>query len=92
MGPAQNNFVGFLKNNLWAIALVLASVVAQWSVFGVRLDNIEARQDRQGTAIADLQNQVTTTQTQYAALDAKVDAMNDNILYIRQRIDAAITR
>lgn len=81
-----------MRNNMWAIALVIASVIAQWAVFGVRLDNIEGRQDRQGTAITDLQDQLTQTQSQYAALNAKVDAVSDNVLYIRQRIDEATTK
>lgn len=86
--PDQNNFfIGFIRNNAWAIVIVTASVVAQWAVFSTRLDTIEQRQDRQGTAITGLQSSVADVQTQYAALNAKLDALNDNVLYIRNRID-----
>lgn len=80
---------GFFSKNAWAIVLVIASVVAQWAVFGVRLDNIEQRQDRQGNSIQTLQATVSTVQTQYAALNAKLDAIDSNVNYIRSRIDKA---
>lgn len=83
----QSQFVEFFAKNLWAIALVIASVIAQWAVFGVRLDTVEARQDRQGQAITSLQEQVQDADTRYAALEAKVDSLNENVLYIRNRID-----
>lgn len=81
--------MGFIRNNAWAIVIVVASVVAQWAIFSTRLDTIEQRQDRQGTTIAALQTSVQDVQTQYAALNAKLDALNDNVLYIRNRIDTA---
>lgn len=86
--PEKNNaIVTFLRDNAWALAIVIASVIAQWSVFGVRLTNIEQRQDRQGATIVSLQSSVADVQTQYAALNAKLDALGDNVLYIRNRID-----
>lgn len=82
----------FLTKNAWALAIVLSSVIAQWAVFGVRLDNIEARQDRQGTAISTLQASVAEVQNQYSALNAKVDAVGSNVDYIRNRIDRALNQ
>ena len=85
----QTFLFDFVKNNAWALVIVFASVVGQWYVFTARLDNIEARQDRQGTALQDLQTSVAGVQTQYAALSAKLDAIDSNVNYIRSRIDAA---
>lgn len=89
---ATNPITDFIQKNLWALIIVTASVIAQWAVFSVRLQNIEARQDRQGTVITALQDQMRDTQTQYAALNAKVDAVNDNVLYIRERIDKTLNK
>lgn len=80
----------FLAKNAWALIIVTSSVVGQWAVFGARLDNLEARVDRQGTAITDIRSQVQETQNQYAALNAKVDALKDGVDYIRNRIDRAL--
>lgn len=85
-----NFLVEFLAKNAWALVIVATSVAAQWAVFGVRLDNLEARVDRQGTAITDIRSQVQETQNQYAALNAKVDALKDGVDYIRNRIDRAL--
>lgn len=85
-----------LFRTFWPVAVVLISVVVNsvinWTTFGVRLDAIESRQDRQGSAITSLQTSVTDTQNNYAALNAKVDSLSDNVLYIRQRIDNALSK
>lgn len=88
--PKENFLMAFLSKNAWALVIVASSVIAQWAVFGVRLDAVEARLDRQGTAITEIRTQVAESQNQYAALNAKVDAMKDSIDYIRNRIDRAI--
>lgn len=73
---------------VWPIIAIVLSLVAQWAIFGVRIASLEDRQNRQGTAIVSLQASVADVQTQYAALNAKLDALGDNVLYIRTRIDA----
>lgn len=72
----------------WPVVLVVISLAAQWAILGQRVSTIEGRQDRQGQAITALQASDTERQAQYAALSAKIDAVNDNLLYIRNRIDA----
>lgn len=82
----------WLKSNSITLTLVIAGVIASYSVntalYGYRLTSIEARQDRQGTAITSLQTSVADVQTQYAALSAKLDAIDSNVTYIRNRLDS----
>lgn len=73
-----------------AVMTVIVSLITQWAVFGVRISNIEARQDRQGTALQSVQDSLTQQLANYAALAAKLDALNESVLYIRNRIDSAI--
>lgn len=73
-----------------SLMAIIVSLSAQWAVFGVRISAVEDRQDRQGTAIATLQDSFTTQQSNYAALAAKLDAVNENVVYIRSRIDNAV--
>lgn len=84
---SENFLMGFVKNNAWAIVIVTASVVAQWSIFSTRLTAIEQRQDRQGDSIQTIQNSLSDVQTQYAGLNAKLDGISDNVSYIRSRLD-----
>lgn len=72
----------------WPVVLVVVSLAAQWAILGQRVNTVEARLDRQGQAITTLQQSDTERQAQYAALSAKLDAVNDNLLYIRNRIDS----
>ncbi len=81
--------IDFLRSNAWALIIVASSLIGQWYVTTARLDTIEARQDRQGAAITALQTSVADVQTQYAALNAKLDAIDSNVNYIRSRIDNA---
>ena len=80
----------FLAKNAWALIIVASSIVGQWAVFGVRLDSIEARVERQGTAISEVRTQLAETQNQYAALNAKLEGIDATVNYIRSRIDRAI--
>lgn len=82
----------WLKSNSITLTIVIAGVIASYSVntalYGYRLSSIEARQDRQGTAITALQTSIADVQTQYAALNAKLDGIDSTVNYIRSRIDA----
>lgn len=71
----------------FSIATVLVSILAQWTLLGYRISSVEARQDRQSTAITTIQSQLSSQASDYAALNAKLDAIDDNVTYIRQRLD-----
>lgn len=81
-----------MKTNAIPIVIGIATLIASYSVnvalYGYRLSAVEARQDRQGTAITSLQASVADVQTQYAALNAKLDGIDSTVNYIRSRIDA----
>lgn len=70
-----------------AIATVAISLITQWAIFGVRLTNLEQRQDRQGTTIVTIQTQVTGLANDISGIKATLGAINDNVNYIRNRID-----
>lgn len=84
--------IEFFSKNAWAMAIVASSVIAQWAVFGVRLDSVEDRIDRQGMAITELRSEVQETKEQYAALNEKVDSVKESVDYIRNRIDRALSQ
>lgn len=73
-----------------SVTTVIVSLAAQWAVLGYRISAVEARQDRQGTAITALQGQTQTLTANYAELNAKIDAMNENVTYIRNRLDRVL--
>lgn len=75
---------------VFAITTIVISLAAQWAIYGVRLQSLEDRQDRQGTAIMNLQTEQVDSASQYLALKTKVDLMYDSVIYIRNRIDSAI--
>lgn len=85
----------FFENN-WTIVLsvmtVIVSLVAQWALLGYRITAVEQRQDRQGSAITDIQTTLSSQAAEYAALEAKIDAISDNVDYIRSRIDNIATK
>ena len=51
-----------------------------------RLDALEQRQDRQGTAIMALQSDVTGLSNDIAGMKATVESINNNVNFIRDRI------
>lgn len=71
----------------FSLTSILVSLIAQWAILGTRITAIEGRQDRQGAAITTIQDQVARQAADYAALAAKIDSINDNVNYIRSRID-----
>lgn len=83
----QNGLANAIKT-YWPLALVASSIIAQWAVFGIRIQNVEDRLDRQTTAIAEVRSQLTETQNQYAALNAKLDGIDKKVDYILNRVDA----
>lgn len=87
----QNPMIDWLKSNGLTLTIVVAGIVASYSIntalYGYRLSSVEARQDRQGVSITAMQATLADVQSQYAAINAKLDAMSDNVNYIRSRID-----
>lgn len=78
-----NPFADFLFRNAWALILVVASVVGQWAVFGVRLDNLEDRVSANAEAIEAPQDQANAT-----ALD--IAQIQKDIEYMRMKLDRII--
>lgn len=86
--PRQNNvLMEFLAKNAWALILVTSSVVAQWAVFGTRLDSLEHRVTTHEEILSDTRAQLAETQNQYSALEAKLEGIDENVNYIRSRLD-----
>lgn len=83
----QETTSNFLRN-YWPIILVVVSIIAQWSVLGLRIGNVEARQDRQSEAIMQVQKDIVAQAVSTGKLEAKIDAIGDSVSYIRSRIDA----
>lgn len=73
-----------------AAATIIISLVTQWAIFGVRLASVEERQNRQGTTIQALQSQVTGLANDISGMKEKLNSINDNVNYIRNRIDRAV--
>lgn len=70
----------WLQKNAVSIAIALTTLVSTYAVYGYRLSAVEARQDRQGTAISTLQqnnNDINVSlakiQTSLQYIQAKLD-------------------
>lgn len=72
-----------------AIITIIASLIFQWAVFGVRLMSVESAVTDLKSINIDLQRQVSDQKANYAKQDAKIDAIAENVSYIRSRVDAA---
>lgn len=67
----------WLKNNALALIIAIVGVIASYSVntalYGYRLGAVEARQDRQGTAIQTLQSGDTETKVALAKIQTSLE-------------------
>lgn len=63
----------WLKENAVSIAIALTTLVSTYAVYGYRLSAVEARQDRQGTAITTLQTGDTDTQVALARIQTDIE-------------------
>lgn len=77
---------------IFAVVSIVVSLTAQWAILGIRIAAVEQRQDRQGNAITDMQSQLSQQAANYAELKAKIDAVSDNVSYIRSRIDSVVSK
>lgn len=64
---------GFFKNNAISIAIAATTLISTYAVYGYRLSAVEARQDRQGDAIATLQSSNTDTLVALAKIQTDID-------------------
>ncbi len=86
----MTNYIKIYWPIFFSLATVLVSLVSVWATYGIRLQNVENRQDRQSAAIMAIQTELQTQAKDSARLEAKVDAIDNNVDYIRGRIDRAV--
>lgn len=84
----------WLKNNIGNVITVTVIIVTFGTSYIVtntrnetRISALEARQDRQATALTNQQVQITNLANDVSGMKALLTAMNDNLTYIRNRID-----
>lgn len=63
----------WLSGNAVSIAIAIATLISTYAVYGYRLSSIEARQDRQGDAITQLQKGNTDTQVALARIQTDIE-------------------
>lgn len=80
----------FFKNNAVTLIVGAISFVSIYAVNNYRLNTLETRQDRQAEQIQGVRDQVNDQGRSIVAMQTKIDAINDNVNYIRSRIDAAV--
>lgn len=84
------NVTDYIKT-YWPIFVTLLTISVTMIVKDTsneaRITALELRADRQGTTIMLLQGQVTGLANDVSSMKATVDAINNNVNYIRNRID-----
>jgi len=77
--------------NYWPIFVTIVTMgvtmVVRDTNNEARISALESRADRQGNSIMTLQVQVTNLSTDVSGIKATLDAVNQNVTYIRNRID-----
>lgn len=73
------------------VLVISVAFITQWAIIGVRVSNVETRQDRQSTAITNLQTQVGSITNDISGMKENLSAIKDNVNYIRTRIDSVTT-
>lgn len=63
----------WLQKNGVSIAIALATLVSTYAVYGYRLQALEDRVDRQGTAITDIRNSTQDTQIALARIQTDIE-------------------
>lgn len=63
----------WIQKNGVSIAIALTSLVSTYAVYGYRLQALEARVDRQGTAITDVRNSTQDTQIALARIQTDIE-------------------
>lgn len=88
--PKENSLNSFIARNAWAIIIVSASVIGQWAVLGTKVTGVEERVGNLETADISFREELNANKSDVAALNAKVDAVSENVTYIRSRIDQVL--
>lgn len=70
----------FFEKNAWALALVGASLIAQWTIFSYRLGTDEKRLDAQSAKIQVIQDGQNQTAVTLAGIQKDIE-------YIRLKVD-----
>lgn len=63
----------WLKDNGVSLLIALTTFISTYAVYGYRLSALEARVDRQGTAISAIQNTTVDTQISLAKIQTDIE-------------------
>lgn len=74
----------WLKQNGWAIALVVASLIYNYASNGYRLDALEKRADTTDQQIATLTSGSVTTQVALAQINTKLEYISAQLAKLTQ--------
>lgn len=74
----------WLQKNAVSIAIALTTLISTYAVYGYRLSAVEARQDRQGTAISSLQDNNTKTLITLTAIQKDIEYIKVQLSKISQ--------
>lgn len=75
----------WLKSNAVSIAIALTTLISTYAVYGYRLGAVEARQDRQGTAITALQTSSNDTNVALARIQTDIEYIKAQLTQIANR-------
>lgn len=75
----------WIKDNAISIAIALVTMVSTYAVYGYRLSAVEARQDRQGTAIVALQDSSNQTNVALARIQTDIEYIKTQLQQISNR-------
>lgn len=70
----------WLKSNGISLVVAIVTIISTYAVYGYRISALEARVDRQGTAITDIRNSTTETQISLAKIQTDIE-------YIKMTLD-----
>lgn len=63
----------WIKDNGFSVLIAIITMVSTYAVYGYRLTALEARVDRQGTAIMGIQNTTVDTQISLARIQTDIE-------------------
>jgi hypothetical protein len=81
----QDNLIGHLKDN-WQIYGAITVVISTIAIFGVRLNNIEARQNKSDDIHQEINARLEQQQLQYADIQTRLASIETSIKYIERAV------
>lgn len=84
--PAYTEYLKY-----WPIVVAVVSFATGYTTLSNKVQSLQERQDRQGTALGTQQAQITSIVNDVSGLKADISSIKDNVNYIRSRIDS-VTR